>query len=328
MPIETSDAENLHKRRESLKDVWKRYHDSFIDQKTDLLYEEKSFYRKCPICKRNENTKQLFLKGGAIHDYCAACGIIYTRNLLLPDELNKYYENLPHLQNSFAECESEFYTRIYNLGIKKISEALRKNKRDIEKVKLIDIGCSSGVFLTCAKNSGFSNPCGIELNNNDREIAKAKGFKVYGSDMKNIGQIFDLISLWDVFEHIPDGESFLNSHKKYLSKNGLIFMQIPSCESLAARILRENCNVFDGIEHVNLYSEHSIKKLAELCGFELLHISDVITEEYPIMNFLNYEDPYVPDNNINKLNKINFMDKDILIENGLGYKKQIILRIL
>lgn len=117
-------------------------------------------------------------------------------------------------------------------------------------------------------------------------------------------------------------------HKNYLSKDRLIFMQIQSCESLAARILRENCNVFDGVEHVNLYSESSIRKLSKACGFELINISDVISEEYPILNFINYEDPYTPKNKNTKLKKLNFFYKELILKEGLGYKKQIFLKLL
>ena len=67
--------------------------------------------------------------------------------------------------------------------------------------------------------------------------------------------------MWDVFEHIKDPHKILKEIKKKLVKNGLIFMQIPSSDSIAAKILREKCNMFDPIEHVNLYNLNSLRKL-------------------------------------------------------------------
>lgn len=96
---------------------------------------------------------------------------------------------------------------------------------------------------------------------------------------------FDVICLWDVFEHIKDRISFLKILKNHLHKNGLIFLQIPNADSLAARILQEKCKLFGGFEHVNLYNPSTIKKIAQKAGLHLVKIVSIINEMQPILNF-------------------------------------------
>ena len=51
--------------------------------------------------------------------------------------------------------------------------------------------------------------------------------------------------MWDVFEHIKNPHKILSEIKKRLNKKGLIFIQIPNSDSIAAKVLREKCNMFD-----------------------------------------------------------------------------------
>ena len=50
----------------------------------------------------------------------------------------------------------------------------------------------------------------------------------------------------------------------------MIFVQVPTCDSLAARVLREACNMFDGIEHLTLFSSHSLDIAFDQAGYTLL----------------------------------------------------------
>ena len=112
--------------------------------------------------------------------------------------------------------------------------------------------------------------------------------------------------------------------KDILSDKGVIFLQIPSSDSLAAKILREHCNMYDGLEHVNLYGVETIKHLVDKCGLEVISLKTVISEIGVINNYLNYEDPYLG-STTNKEFIPNLIDERKLHETLQGYKIQIIL---
>jgi hypothetical protein len=133
--------------------------------------------------------------------------------------------------------------------------------------------------------------------------------------------------MWDVIEHIKDGNKFLKKIKKKLNKGGLLFIQTPNISSLAARVMHEKCNVFDGIEHVNLYSFQTMKILAKKNGFEILNSESVISEIPIISNYLNYTDPYFGENDY-KDTILGLINEKKLHQNKLGYKMQVILKKL
>nr|NJM04384.1 class I SAM-dependent methyltransferase [Desulfobacula sp.] len=137
---------------------------------------------------------------------------------------------------------------------------------------------------------------------------------------------FNAVTLWDVFEHIKDGESYLDMMKNHLAEDGVIFLQIPSSDSLAAKILQEKCNMFDGLEHVNLYGAKTIERLADRCGLAVLDIQTVISEIGVINNYFSYEDPYLGDTD-NKKEIPKLIGEDDLNKKLLGYKLQVILGV-
>lgn len=311
-------VKELHTVRKKMWDASVANHKKYINKENgffDSKYVEK---RACPVCN-SKDEEEIFLKEGGRYVKCSDCKMVYLNPVFNDEALKDYYEQNHAFQSEIVENDSEFYVSLYSKGVNNITK-VNSNAQNI-----LDIGCSSGVFLDVAKTHGL-NTFGVELNKSEYEFAKKKGHEVYNELLENISflQKFDAISMWDVFEHLKDGEKYLNLIKNLLNKNGVIFLQIPSSDSLAAKILQEKCNMFDGLEHVNLYGVQTIKKLAQKCGLKVYDIQSVISEIGVINNYLDYEDPYLG-NTTNKKNILNLIDEKTLLENLLGYKLQIVL---
>ena len=112
--------------------------------------------------------------------------------------------------------------------------------------------------------------------------------------------------------------------KDLLTNDGVILLQIPSIDSLAARIMQDKCNMFDGLEHVNLYGVNSLKTLVDNNNLEILDIQSVIPELGVLNNHLNYQDPYKGDsNNFNSV--LNLFSDEQVLNSLLGYKLQVVI---
>lgn len=315
----SENAKSLHENRKKMYSQAEQYRNFFIDKITGLIDEKYLEKRVCPVCSASDS-REIFKKNGGTYVCCNQCEMVFLNPVFKDDELVSYYQFNNSNQALAHDSESDFYRRIYTAGLEFITKYVAKGN-------LLDVGCSSGLFLDIAA-SKFSS-CGIELNRAEVEIARSKGHHVWDQQIDQINlegnERFDVITLWDVFEHIKDGKIYLDKLKEKIKDDGIIFMQIPSADSLAARIMREKCNMFDGLEHVNLYSPKTITQLALNSGYKILAIESAIDELKPVMNYLGYEDPY--NGSFIERNDLDFLTPDLILSRMMGYKLQVIIQL-
>ena len=307
----------------SLKKLWDKsisYHKKYMNPITNLFDMKYLELRNCPVCEKNDY-RHLFVKEGGVYVRCDQCNMVYLNPVFNDHALSDFYTNNHPMQAEIVENDSDFYTRIYSEGFSLTKIHLKNNSN------ILDIGCSSGIFLDIVKKKGFNNTYGIELNKAEAKFAEKKGHKIYQDHIENISfdKEFDLITLWDVFEHIKNGKIYLEKIRSLLSRNGLIFIQVPSSASLAARIMQAKCNMYDGLEHVNLYNPDNIKILAEKSGFKIIELKTVISELSVLSNYLNYKDPYMGDSPFAD-NLFSIISEKEIHKNLLGYKMQVVLK--
>ena len=309
----------LHQSRLKMWDMGIANHKKYIDEKTGTFDEKHTQSRSCPVCN-SSNELEIFYKEGGRYVKCKDCTMIYINPVFTDSALTDYYKSNHTEQSDVVENDADnFYVDLYTNGLNSISEYANNSST------LLDIGCSSGTFLDIARQKDYKT-YGVELNDAEVKLAKAKKHIVYNDLLENISfdMNFDVISMWDVFEHIKDGEFYLNYMKNLLSEDGVIYLQIPSSDSLAAKILRQDCNMFDGLEHVNIYGVDTIHALAKKCNLEVLSLKTVISEIGVINNYLNYENPYLGETT-NKEFIPNLIDEDKIHTSLQGYKLQVIL---
>lgn len=312
-------VKELHEKRMKIWDQSMDNHNKYIDSETGLFFKKYTRDRNCPVCNSN-NELTIFSKAGGTYVKCSDCDMVYLNPVFTDEAIVEYYQTNHTEQAELVESDTDsFYIDIYNGGL----DDIKKNNTTIANI--LDIGCSSGTFLDLAAKRDLTT-YGVELNRAEFEFVKKKGHKVFNELLEKIefDTQFDAITMWDVFEHIIDGEFYLKYMKDLLSDNGVIFLQIPSSDSLAAKILQEHCNMYDGLEHVNLYGVETIKQLADKCDLQVLNIKTVISEIGVINNFLSYEDPYLG-NTTNKQFIPNLIDEEKLHDTLQGYKIQVIL---
>jgi SAM-dependent methyltransferase len=317
MPIDTTNQLALHQARKSQLDRSSLYIESFLGGLDPMADHARV---ACPTCNYQPDAP-LFTKHKGEYAHCPQCDHIFLLNPLISEKLISFYTNYPTSSLEWHQNESEFYRRIYQRGIKLFNPHRGGPK-------LLDIGCSSGYFLSIAAQDGLE-AFGIEPNAQEARYAVTNGIQVIGStidDLTHEERGFDVITLWDVLEHILEPMSYVENLRVLLRNKGLIFVQVPTSDSLAARILRDKCNMFDGIEHLTLFSSKSLDIAFEKAGFTCLAKQSVISEIHAITNYLSYQaDPYL-DAPVSPF-KAAFIDADSLESSGLGYKLQAVYRL-
>ncbi len=97
---------------------------------------------------------------------------------------------------------------------------------------VLDVGCGAGDFLDLAR-AGVLKTFGLELNPTAAEKARRKGHVIFDQllhqlpvDVQPGG--FDLITLFQVLEHVPDPVGILNAAAARLRPGGYISLAVPS----------------------------------------------------------------------------------------------------
>lgn len=318
MKNESKNARLLHEQRQNTYLLVEEYHKKFIDASTGRMFNHLKEERNCPVCN-SINSSIIFDKSASTYVKCNECTMVYLNPILNPRAIIEYYNNLNTGQGDTVSTESRFYTEIYTMGLDSIEEYKK------QAGNILDIGCSTGFFLDIAKGKGWRTT-GIELGIDEAAKAEAKGHKLFKKTIDNLDpqEKFDAITMWDVLEHIPNGIDQLSMIKDHLNEKGILFLQIPNSDALAAKIMRGACRMFDGLEHTNLYNPKTIAILAMKTGYTLKSIRSVISEIAVINNYLDYLDPYSGQSQYeNKV--LNLLDEKFIHKNNFGYKLQVTL---
>lgn len=102
----------------------------------------------------------------------------------------------------------------------------------------LDVGCGTGINTSRLK-SKTSNLFGFDIADYRREPYKQDFQYVLGSpDKLSFGNSqFDLITTWDVIEHVENDLNFLHEIYRVLKPGGLVLLSTPNCKRLSNRIL-------------------------------------------------------------------------------------------
>lgn len=146
-------------------------------------------------------------------------------------------------------------------------------KKFIKSGKLFDLGAGWGHFMLAGKELGYDVK-GIEIAEqpyrycvDDLKLpVKHEDFYLMDEDEK-----FDIVTMWDVLEHIDRPDAFLQKTGRIIRPGGFLFLQVPQIDSFVARRQKSDWKMM-GLDHVNYFSKRTMRRIMENNGFEVLEI--------------------------------------------------------
>ena len=144
---------------------------------------------------------------------------------------------------------------------------------ELKEMTILDYGCANGIFYTYLKNiCGVSknNIYGVDVESDMLEECRKISPNFYSTrEIHKIEKQFDLITMWNVIEHIYNPKDAIKSMIRLLKEDGLIFLETPMYGSLGKK-LGEDWSHYIAIEHINLFSRSAIKQIFEDCGMKCI----------------------------------------------------------
>ncbi len=147
--------------------------------------------------------------------------------------------------------------------------------------KILDVGCGLGFFVKriADQKTGWE-ATGYEISEKAVRFARDKnGLKnVFPGIVQNSGIAkgsLDVITLWDVIEHIPKPHSLLEYLHSLLKPGGILFLQTPNfpIQLFKAKLkvmlkgMKPDGHYLEAKDHINDYAEKTMKMLAKQTGF-------------------------------------------------------------
>ena len=321
-------ASAFHKKTgiaETQRKTEEEFKKKFVNLSTGKINNELVRKRACPVCDSTGIENIIFNKNGFDHILCG-CNMVYVPEILKDEGLNLVYSGEKHEKETHDGFRSEprktFICEIYQAGL----DFLKIN--NYKEGLILDVGCSSGLFLEFAKDQGLDG-IGVEPSDYAVDYGRRRGVNIikgYFNSESIEKKEYSLITLWDVLEHCDNPRSILEDAHKIMSEDAYIFIQIPNVSALAPRVLRERCNMFNGYAHINLFGPDTINKLLESLNFRDIKMQTVISEISVVNNYLQYFDPYLGECNDREAVLNSSIDNKFLEKNLMGYKLQVIAR--
>jgi 2-polyprenyl-3-methyl-5-hydroxy-6-metoxy-1,4-benzoquinol methylase len=195
---------------------------------------------------------------------CRYCGYVYANPRWVDTDLLDAYQAV----------EDETYVRERQgreLTFRKHLESLQRVTGPPQGRRLLDVGAYIGVFVEVARDAGWQ-ACGVEPSRWAVEVAQSAGLPVIQGTQQSFelekGK-FDVITMWDVIEHVSDPAAELARSFELLKPGGIIAVHTMDIESVAARLLGQRWPWLMDM-HVHYFSRRTMKQMLQKTGFELI----------------------------------------------------------
>jgi len=195
---------------------------------------------------------------------CTHCGLVYANPRWTADELAAAY----------AAVEDETYVaeRVgRELTFRKHLAALEKHTGPANGRALLDVGAYIGVFVEVAAAAGWE-ALGVEPSAWAAAEAQARGLNVIAGTQDAAalnGRCFDVITMWDVIEHVADPAAELAKARALLKPGGWLAVHTMDIDSLAARLLGARWPWLMDM-HLYYFSRRTLAAMLRQSGLEVV----------------------------------------------------------
>jgi len=238
---------------------------------------------KCPICDTDGNATELYPANFDLAAFnpaiysarrlpdrihyrivrCNTCGLVRSDPVADPEALARLY----------AQSSFDYAQEVDDLKITYDRYLDRLERFDVHKGSLLEIGCGNGFFLEEALKRGYSSVSGVEPGRTIVEKARADIRPNIVCDILRPSlfepECFDVIAIFQTFDHISDPGALLDECRRLLKPGGLMLCFNHNIAAASARLLGERSPIID-IEHTYLYSPATIARLFEKHAFKTL----------------------------------------------------------
>ena len=226
---------------------------------------------QCPGCLGNSTKLHVIKNSYPIHR-CSDCELLFVHPQPAKEELGKLYS-----ASYFSRGDK--YAAAWD---PKHDPNWLNDQCKVELVKrwcssgtLLDVGCALGGFLAVAKEHGFEVE-GVEIGKYAAKQARTRlHVKVTNSDIYSAElapESYDVITMWDVIEHLTDPNLALEKIIRALRPKGYVAFSTGDVSSAWARLTGKRWQLLTPPQHLYFFSQRSMSGLLKRHSFSVKEI--------------------------------------------------------
>jgi SAM-dependent methyltransferase len=226
-------------------------------------------YRRCILCGQAEPLL-LYPKDGFSIVQCRGCTLVYVGEDPAMIDFAAIYGESYYTGGSdrvFSDYLGE--ERARRASARRRVWALRLSGA---RGRLLDVGCAAGFFLAEARR--FYDVQGVELSEFSSRFAREHfGLDVFSGSLATAGfapALFDVVTLWDVIEHVPDPDAVLAEAARVLKPGGRLVLTTGDIGSDYARSSGPHWHLLAPPWHLYYFSRRTLAELGAKAGLQLV----------------------------------------------------------
>ena len=199
---------------------------------------ELDYERECPVCGDGSvGTRYRFDDFDVLR--CHTCETAWRSNMYTREEIIAMYQDESHEEHPFFGYANDAESLRRVPRFVRFEHALKVLETQCGAGRLLDIGCGAGTFLSIAAERGW-DVHGVELceplcEAAERAVGEGRITHASFEELEGSRGRFDVVTMWDVIEHVLDPTEFVERAMALLRPGGLIVICTPDEESLLAR---------------------------------------------------------------------------------------------
>jgi 2-polyprenyl-3-methyl-5-hydroxy-6-metoxy-1,4-benzoquinol methylase len=222
--------------------------------------------RRCALCQSGE-TSVRFVKHDVDYSECRACGFRFAS-----PEVN------PNLANALDDYEAAYLQYLAPEPADSANfDALRawvERRTPLEGVRVLDVGAGSGKWVRYLRSRGVDAE-GLEPSRAlfEHFLSNDAAFTcdVLGPYTASTAKRFDVVTAFDVIEHVAAPDEFLGHVAALLKPGGAFFVSTPDVASVAARMFGRRWH-FHYPYHLSYFSPKTLEAAANRHGLTLIDV--------------------------------------------------------
>jgi len=192
---------------------------------------------------------------------CVDCGLVYANPRCEAGEITGTYRAL---EDPLYVLEREGRVLTFERHLRPIERLVGPGRGR----RLLDVGCHIGVFLEIAAAHGWE-AWGVEPSRWAVGVARSRGLRVVEGTLREAAfpdAWFDVVTMWDVIEHLTDPLGELREVHRILKPGGWMVIHTMDIESPFARLLGPRWPWLMEM-HLYYFSRRTLRAMLEKAGF-------------------------------------------------------------